>query len=333
MSKIAFSGKQHKGMIAGAILAPALAVSLWLLFPKAKPTHIPPAQISTSASSLDYTNSVSPTNTDSTSSTHLHTISFFEASSFYPAVEAVSKKPLFTLPKPVFGATTPHHLIPSPAIASLFSELKKQHPQTIILLSPNHFQAGSQIFLTSNESYPTPFGNLTTNEKIYQKILSAKNNNTPLFEENHTALGNDHGIGALAPFITYYLPDTTIVPILIRDGSTEKDMQQLTQILAPFISTNTPLITSVDFSHYLPLAEANKKDTITWDAIFHWNLASLIRLNSNDYLDTPTGMATLLNIMKQKGTTMTKNYHDNSGNILHQPKIPSTSYFILTFTK
>ncbi len=329
MSKKSVSKNQHRGIIAGAILAPALAVSLWLFFPNTKTqpfTEKVPAAPSTTLNAPE-TPTITPP------SPHLHTTSFFEASSFYPAVEAVTEKPLFTLQKPVFGATTPHHLIPSPAIASLFSELKKQHPKTIILLSPNHFQAGSQIFLTSNEAYPTPFGNLTTNETIYQKILSAKITTTSLFEENHTALGNDHGIGALAPFITYYLPGTTIVPILIRDGSTEKDMQQLSRILAPFISTTTPLITSVDFSHYLSLAEANKKDTITWDAISHGNLASLIRLNSNDYLDTPTGMATLLNIMKQKGTTMTKNYHDNSGNILHQPKIPSTSYFILTFTK
>lgn len=322
MEKRYLSREQRIGIIAGAILAPALAISLWL-FQANPPAPNPPPS-----------NPVLPNTQNSPTYQRLHGTSFFEKLSFYPAIEAVDTSPIFTINKPIYGATVPHHLIPSPAIASLFHELKKQDPKTIILLSPNHFNAGTKTFLTSNYAYPTPFGNLTTDNTLYQKLLSIKETRSTLFEENHTALNNDHGIGALAPFITYYLPDTTIIPILIRDGSSERDMEQLSNILAPFISTSTPLITSVDFSHYLSLQEANKKDITTMDAIMHLNLKALIHLDSNDYLDTPIGVATLLSIMKRNGTaTMTQRYHDNSGNILHEPHIPSTSYFILTFTK
>lgn len=307
-----FSKKQDIGIIAGAILAPALATSLWLF--QEKP-ETPPAPQAPREQAIYQ---------------RAHSTSFFEKSSFYPAIAAAEKKPVFTFPKPVFGATVPHHLIPSPAIASLFHELKKQQPETIILLAPNHFNAGTKTFLTSNYAYPTPFGNLMSNETIYHQITT----NTPLFEQNHAALNRDHGIGALAPFIKHYLPNTTIIPILIRDGSNEKDVERLSNTLAPLISTETILITSIDFSHYLPLAEANKRDITTWNAISNWNIKTLLYLDSNDYLDTPAGMATLMSIMKQKAATrLTKHYHDNSGNILHEPQIPSTSYFILTFTK
>ncbi|MFA7277530.1 MAG: AmmeMemoRadiSam system protein B, partial [Candidatus Gracilibacteria bacterium] len=207
------------------------------------------------------------------------------------------------------------------------------NPKTLIILSPNHFSAGEKQFLTSNESYPTPFGNVAVEQAIYQKMTTSPNIQTAI-EENTNGLGNDHGIGSLMPFIKYYLPETKIIPILIRDKTSTQDIVKLESALAPYISTVTPLLTSVDFSHYLTLKEAQEKDKITWNLIKSWSISQLISLNSNDYLDTPGGIATLLLSMKQKGATrITKHYYDNSGSILKQPNIPTTSYFILSFTK
>ncbi|MBP7898774.1 AmmeMemoRadiSam system protein B [Candidatus Gracilibacteria bacterium] len=263
----------------------------------------------------------------------LHPKSFFEKDSFWPAISSVKEKPLFALANPILGATIPHHLIPSPAIATFFQELKRQNPKTLIILSPNHFSAGEKQFLTSNESYPTPFGNVAVEQAIYQK-MTTNQKIQGMVEESTDGLGNDHGIGNLMPFIKYYLPETKIIPILIRDKTSTQDIVKLESALAPYISTVTPLLVSVDFSHYLTLKKAQEKDKITWDLIKSWSISQIISLNSNDYLDTPGGIATLLLSMQQKGAKrIAKNYYDNSGNILNQPNIPTTSYFILSFTK
>lgn len=314
------------------ILATAGALALSMSESRTSPKSDTPIATASSpeAEQGGNTNETVPAGTSPLDYERLHSTTFFEKESFWSATKTDD---LFTLTTPILGATVPHHLIPSPAIATLFRQLQKQNPKTLIILSPNHLHAGERSFLTSKYSYPTPLGNVATNQAITTTLLD---NPTlrDLITEDDNALSNDHGVGNLIPFIRYYLPETTIVPILVKNGTTLEESQSLAKALQPIISTETPLLTSVDFSHYLTLAEAQKKDLITWSAIKSWSLQTLLDLDADDYLDTPAGVVTLLKTMHAKSATrITKNYYDNSGAILKQPDIPTTSYIIATFTK
>ncbi len=265
-------------------------------------------------------------NTNSSDFNTNHTKTFFEKNDFY---RGIKEKNLFTLDNPIYGGIIPHHLIPSDGLNTFFSQLQKQHPKRIILISPNHFQRGTTSFITSPHGYNTPFGSVRVDKDVYQKIINA-----PDITRNDEALNLEHGIGNLTAYIQYYLPDTTIVPIAVMPTTTQQQIGSLITKLTPLIDKNTIFLASIDFSHYLPAEIAAQKDETTWKLIQEKNYNTILQLNNNDYLDTPPSLVIMLKTMEMIGAkNMKQLYHDNSGFIMRDMTMPTTSYFMLSFTK
>lgn len=124
---------------------------------------------------------------------------------------------------PVSAGVVPHHLLAESIIEDFFNYiLSKGKPETIVLLSPDHFNAVSSEFITDPSS----------------------------------AIKLDHGITNLIPFIQKYFPDSLIKPFIIpQDVSLEK-AEQFAVSLDSQSSSSTIVIASVDFSHYLPASAA-----------------------------------------------------------------------------
>ena len=251
-----------------------------------------------------------------------HTKTFFEASDFY---RGVKEKNLFTLDNPIYGGIIPHHLIPSDGLNTYFSQLQKQNPKRIILISPNHFLQGNNSFMTSPYGYNTPFGTVHIDKKLYEKLDISRNDN---------GMNLEHGIGNLTPYISYYLPETTIMPIALMPTTTPQQIENLVAKITPLIDKDTILLASIDFSHYLPAEMAAKNDETTWKLIQEKNYNRILALNNNDYLDTPPSLVTILKTMERiEAKNIKQLYHNNSGFIMRDMTMPTTSYFMLSFTK
>lgn len=262
-----------------------------------------------------------------------HIKTFFAESDFY---RGIKEKNLFTLENPIYGGIIPHHLIPSDGLNTYFSQLQKQHPKRIVLISPNHFLRGNTNFITSPYGYNTPFGSVHIDQDLYEKITDSSTTSGQQLDisRNDSAMNLEHGIGNLTAYIRYYLPETTIMPIAIMPTTTPQQIDNLIAKIAPLINKDTIFLASIDFSHYLPAEIAAQKDETTWKLIQEKNYNKILALNNNDYLDTPPSLVIMLKTMEKIGAkNMKQLYHNNSGFIMHDMTMPTTSYFMLSFTK
>jgi hypothetical protein len=96
------------------------------------------------------------------------------------------------------------------------------------------------------------------------------------------------------------------------------------------ISDNSLIIVSIDFSHYLTKAEAEKKDEITKSLILENNIQKIMTLN-NDYLDSPASLATILKYAELKDLQTEFVYHGNSNDFMREKGRETTSYFGIVF--
>jgi len=159
----------------------------------------------------------------------------------------------------VSSGVVPHHLLAKEIIQKFFKSLSlKGKPESIVLLSPDHFNSKTLCqktsFITLN-SQTKNFKNLKVDEFLL-KTLIEKNN----FCFSNSSIERDHGIINLLPYIKNYFSDTKILPILIPSDITEREITSLIKTINSQSSSKTIVIASVDFSHYLPKIAAQFHD-------------------------------------------------------------------------
>jgi poly-gamma-glutamate synthesis protein (capsule biosynthesis protein) len=164
---------------------------------------------------------------------------------------------------PVAGGVVPHHLLAKEIIEDFFEFIagQEQHPETIILLSPDHFNCSatkkenSFISVGWKESV-TELKGLSTDIDLLKRLTI--NNN--IISDRSTVLA-EFGITNLLPFIKKYLPETKIIPILIPESITQEEVIKFVQTVNHVSNEQAIIIASVDFSHYLPAGAAIFHDT------------------------------------------------------------------------
>lgn len=225
----------------------------------------------------------------------------------------------------VRGGIVPHHLLAGALIAGFVSLLAEQKPEIIIIVGPNHNNAGAKI-ISGLYDWETSEGLVKTERSIVKRLQQAG-----LVVLADEVLSQEHSVGTLVPFIKYYLPDSKIVPIILHHDVSLREIDTLVQELAPFLNEKAVILGSVDFSHYLTRREAEAKDMATLKAMRDFNYTALFRMG-NDHLDSPASLATVFRAMEMMGEKEFRVLaHTNSGVILQNDFMETTSYFTLLF--
>lgn len=221
------------------------------------------------------------------------TLTSYDIDLFNKGVAYVQEHPLSKDSPTMCAATIPHHLVASHLIAQTMYHISLHQPRTLVIIGPNHQEVGPAIATTPIDS------------------------------------ATDQSLTSLRPFIRHYLPSTQVISLLIRQTASLDELDALTNRLAPLLtSPNTVLLASIDFSHYLPLDQANLKDQVTQNLVDTKNYSSIKNLSS-DYLDSPGSLITYLKLIDKLGcASPALTYHQNSGELEHQPLAPSTSYLV-----
>ncbi len=156
-----------------------------------------------------------------------------------------------------------HHVLAMDLLAEFFKSIKQSRPdiKTFIILSPDHLSRGHGISL-SNLAYSTPARTILTNDDYFQNLKNLgyyDGTSARLFED-------EHGVGALVPFIAREFPSADVVPVFLRSDISLKQAHQLGQNLALLISGDSMLIISSDMSHSLDSNKASVRDeqTLGW---------------------------------------------------------------------
>lgn len=226
----------------------------------------------------------------------------------------------------VVSTVVPHHLVAGHLIVKAVKRLIPQQPEVLILVGPNHFNKGGRI-ITGLNGWRTPTGVMNVQSDIVKFLLQRG-----FAVRDEETLSMEHSIGALVPLLKYYLPEAKVVPIVLHYDVKLEEVEVLLQSLEPFLDDKAVVISSVDFSHYLTRSQAQAKDQETLRHMKNFDYPTIFRLG-NDYLDSPASLAASFRLAEKRGIkefTLLEN--TNSGIILQNDFIETTSYFTLVFT-
>jgi len=198
------------------------------------------------------------------------------AGSWYPAepeeLKVMIKKYLdeaqvSEIKEAIFGLIVPHagYQFSGKAAAFGFKAVRGKNFSRVILIGPSHYAWFRGVCLSSFSFYETPLGQVPVDRSVGE-ALSRKS----IFSFNPTAEEKEHSLEIELPFLQMVLKDFTIVPLIVGELE-EKDYQEVAKSLKPFITKETLVVVSSDFTHYgwrfnyLPFQENIKENLAKLD--------------------------------------------------------------------
>lgn len=228
--------------------------------------------------------------------------------------------------EPVVSAVVPHHLAAAVPLAGFFKMMGQQKPPVVVLLGPNHKQAGPDPIVTSEYEWKTPYGNIVPAKVIIQKLIDQK-----LAVANETVIDPEWSIGALVPFVKRTWPEAALVPLILKDQTPTTTLEQLAKELTGVLPPGSLVLVSVDFSHYLPYFVANFHDVLSENILATGDTARL----SKAEIDSFPSLYFLAEYNRlQRAQTWHLVAHTNSAVLANHPEWgETTSHFIGYYTR
>ncbi len=225
------------------------------------------------------------------------------------------------------GIIVPHHLTASEGIALGIHMLSKKQPQSVLLVSPDHFNKCPTVVCTTPGTFTTMLGDVETDDALIDAIARST-----LVTLDGPLFNGEHGIAAVLPFIKHELPDTKIIPIVISDGWFERK-EELLKLLQGIFDQTGIIIVSSDFSHYLSLKKADEMDEITAEAMFAKDLEGIVALKNPEQSDCPVCLWSFASIAANNDFyNPSVLIHSNSARILNDETVKeTTSHFSMAW--
>ncbi len=216
------------------------------------------------------------------------------------------------------AGTISHHLFIRDLIARYFTGLARRvHPETIILIGPNHHARGHSPIAISALRWRTPFGFVEPDTARIRRIST-----TGLACVEEEPFVNEHSIGALVPFVRRSFPGSRIVPIIFKKAANRRECMELARVIACQME-DAIVLASLDFSHYKTSSEAEAEDSAS---------ISVLRSFAADrideaFVDSRPALLTLMSICEIIGAgNIDVVEHTNSGILSHNARVACTSY-------
>ncbi len=155
----------------------------------------------------------------------------------------------------IVGAVVPHagYVYSGPVAAHVYAAIAKEgFPDTFVVIGPNHHGLGAGVAM-SEEDFSTPLGVCKVDHEMAEKLR-------PFVDDDPYAHSQEHSVEVQLPFLQYFKPDVSILPLtmLFQDYETAKELGS--RIAKASEGKRVIVIASSDFSHYVPAQEAKRKD-------------------------------------------------------------------------
>lgn len=228
----------------------------------------------------------------------------------------------------VTGITVPHHLLARDLIVKGFDYASNNKYDLVLLLSPDHFDLGDSDVSTTTRDFSTVFGNIQTNVEAVKSIEKLS------FVHEQSFFYREHGIEAELPFVKYYFPDSKILILTLKETTPKKELDQIVDELKKILTTNSLIVQSTDFSHYLTPENADIHDQQTIKTLEENNPDQLFTLNQPSNLDSIAAQYIQSRLQKEFfGSKFKLLAHKNSQDYTKEKVSSSTSYIIQAYLK
>ncbi len=220
----------------------------------------------------------------------------------------------------ISGIIVNHHLLADSFIAEAFNQIATTAPVTVLLISPNHFNAGKGSVIASADAWQTPYGRLDPDTKLIDQLSG-------LVVVEESPFNQEHGVSGIVGFIKKSLPNAKVVPLIFRDkislGQATAAAGSIYKILDDDKSTNYIVVGSFDFSHYLTNSAADFHDVKSMTVLENLDVPGSYNLD----IDSRPGLAFFLQLMKNgQNGKFTQLEHSNSAKLAKLDTLENTSY-------
>jgi len=252
-----------------------------------------------------------------------HPLLFFDERSFAAAEVTAATTPVEPMPD-ARGLLLPHDWVGGAFITTPLRDLAASRKVTrVILVGPNHTNAGSAAVLTSDLSWETPFGRAEADRGAVTALAASG-----LVRLEPDVLTYEHSVAGIIPAVRRYLPEAKVVPLILRGGLSAEDIERLARALTPLVDEGTVVVAAVDFSHGLPASAAHQRDSETLALLRASDWAPLLRWG-NEHLDSPASVAVLMETVGRLGAARFEpRGNSNSGEVSGDFASPVTSYIV-----
>lgn len=219
----------------------------------------------------------------------------------------------------------PHHLIVKGKIATFFEGLKKQDIKTVVLVGPNHFEQGANKISISAAQWQTPYGDILPDTDLAENL--AKQKGAQIDEE---PFAGEHAISGLVPFIKKSLPEAKLVSVILKSATTADEAKKLADNIKNNSDSNTLVLASVDFSHYVPAQVADFHDDKSRAVIENLDEVGVWNLEVDSQASLAVALRYANNIKAEQANLL---WQTNSSRLVKQLDTPGTSHQFFYFTK
>lgn len=256
--------------------------------------------------------------------TNLH-YSYFSTRPFFDDGYKNARTPNIQNIADIKGVIVNHHLLAPDLIAETIGTIATTDPVTIVLVSPNHFGAGRGQIISSIYKWDTPYGILDSNCGAISDLQKLG-----VLNIDETPFDKEHGVSGIVPFIKKSLPNARVIPIIVKDTLSEKELNEFVQTLFTKLGNKIILVGSFDFSHYLPDTVAQFHDVKSLSVIKNFDYVGIKALDH----DSIPGLEIVLKYLEKAGAQRFDLIaNTNSSQLLHDPSIEvGTSYITGAFS-
>lgn len=237
----------------------------------------------------------------------------------------VAKSVVVTAAVPLVAVLPHHDLVRTQRQEMLTTLAKRSQPETIIVVSPNHFSAGQASIQTTDRIWEIDGGTamIEPNHAVVDALVSAG-----VASMDDSSFNSEHGIKNILSDLHAAFPASNLVSIILKDTTSPDQLNQLTQALITACS-NCGLIASVDMSHYNPAAVADVHDIKTLRALQTLDTADIWKVE----VDSPPSLALLLYwAQQQQVEQFVVADHTNSGTLLGDADAETTTHILGYYT-
>ena len=176
------------------------------------------------------------------------------AGRFYPGDRSNCESMLTDMFKDVYapaarGAIVPHAgwVYSGWTAAKGIAGLVAYRPETIVIFGSVHLPTQNKASLFANGSWQTPIGNVWIDEELAKTTSRCQH-----IEADAEIHRYEHSIEVEVPLIHWVLPESRIVPIMVRPGPWAEEVGQYCVKSAQALKRKCAYLGSTDMTHYGP---------------------------------------------------------------------------------
>ncbi|OGY32711.1 MAG: AmmeMemoRadiSam system protein B [Candidatus Andersenbacteria bacterium RIFCSPHIGHO2_02_FULL_45_11] len=159
-------------------------------------------------------------------------------------------------PKIISGLVIPHHDIVAAQRGEFLQEAAKYvQPNTIILVSPNHYDVGKSAIQTVDKRWVLSDGSIETDSRVIQELIANG------VGDEAASFIDEHGVHLVLTDVHRAFHKANLIPLIIKSTATREDVNNLTKTLGK-VCSDCLIVASVDFSHYQPALLADLHEGI-----------------------------------------------------------------------